>query len=66
MVSGGRTKTGQMDDAVDAGARGREWVRDVAAALTDSAARLTIPPRLKFGSLHFEREGVQGEPETIE
>ncbi|CAK0895889.1 unnamed protein product [Prorocentrum cordatum] len=35
--SGRRTKTGQTDDTVDVGVRGREWVRDVVAALKDSA-----------------------------
>ncbi|CAK0849661.1 unnamed protein product, partial [Prorocentrum cordatum] len=34
--SGRRTKTGQTDDTVDVGVCGREWVRDVAAALEDS------------------------------
>ncbi|CAK0825870.1 unnamed protein product [Prorocentrum cordatum] len=34
--SGRRTKTGQTDDTVDVGVCGREWVRDVVAALKDS------------------------------
>ncbi|CAK0874268.1 unnamed protein product [Prorocentrum cordatum] len=34
--SGRRTETGQVDDAVDVGICGREWVRDVASALKDS------------------------------
>ncbi|CAK0907421.1 unnamed protein product, partial [Prorocentrum cordatum] len=34
--SGRRTKTGRVNDAVDVGARGREWARDLATALTDS------------------------------
>ncbi|CAK0842669.1 unnamed protein product [Prorocentrum cordatum] len=35
--SGRTTKTGQTDDAVDVGACGRERVRDIVAALNDSA-----------------------------